>query len=1073
MTKKPFRRLFQIKACVRRRSCLRAPILEILEGRALLSGVSYTFTKIDPPGAVSAWAYGISNNGKIVGNYVDASGKQHVFMKDGSKYTTYDLPDDFPSAINDSGKIVGTYTDSADGNIERSYLFDASTLTPISFPGAVSTFATGINDSGQIVGSEHDFETGTSSQTQDHGFLLNGSTYTRFDVEGPGTGDTFPKGISDAGKIVGQYGRFTGPVGEGTFDFLKDGAAYTMLDWPRNPLGYPSGPATGVNDSGQVVGYYFGATYHGLLLSGSTQTTLDFPGANATVADGINNSGSIVGRYVDATGGHAFLATASSLTVTGLKWNTKDGGVDFQYQIQGTDLSKATTVALYWASGTTFDTVIGNPIMSVTTQTAPGTYGPIHVTPAQLGKVPAGAKYLLAVADPKNVVEAADAPGKVASLPLPDLTVTSIQWHPDFKTKWMSDPTNAGGVTFTYKISGADLSQPAPIELYWATGPTTADEKGDAITVDNNGLPLETKTSQGEDTISISSADLGTPPPGTMDLLVVLDPPIDGFPNGKIVESDESNNFMALDASPESVLAGSVHVNVIGIVIYIIFTPENGDVDAPAAALTLNQATKIVGVDHFNWVQNVSLSAFLHLYVYYGTLAQTELPRTSLDPETSDIVPDQSRLTVYSDLTGKSDPLGARVNDQWEFYWNEDKAPFNYSLWQFPYGSAEPMAAELFDDPHLSKLLFGPTGPYNNWATFETQLVGVGPDHSTISLPVVPTITWKTNAVADRPGVPNSGGPNSVLADTALPPANVSGGISDVQISYLGASESAPVLFAIPDESIPEGTRVDLQATALAPTTGASLTYSLAPGAPSGARIDPKFGVITWVPTTPGPYQLTVRVANGTNPALITAQTFTVTVQDVAPTVTLGPNTSVTAGTILSRSGTFADPGSGSFSATVDYGDGTGVQPIALNPDKTFALTHTYATAGTFTAKVTVTDQFGGVGTGTLTVKVTSPTVTNPPRSGYGAGRDAFVTTLYLDELGRLPEPAGLRFWSRLLASGVKPNSVARTIWLSPERRALVNQDLAPANTFGHSYVDALRAWHPASQTSSVRPRDL
>ena len=43
------------------------------------------------------------------------------------------------------------------------------------------------------------------------------------------------------------------------------------------------------------------------------------------------------------------------------------------------------------------------------------------------------------------------------------------------------------------------------------------------------------------------------------------------------------------------------------------------------------------------------------------------------------------------------------------------------------------------------------------------------------------------------------------------------------------------------------------------------------------------------------------------------------------------------------------------------YGDGTGVQPLTLNPDGTFALSHTYARRGTFTVTVEVVDNEGNV----------------------------------------------------------------------------------------------------------------
>jgi len=58
--------------------------------------------------------------------------------------------------------------------------------------------------------------------------------------------------------------------------------------------------------------------------------------------------------------------------------------------------------------------------------------------------------------------------------------------------------------------------------------------------------------------------------------------------------------------------------------------------------------------------------------------------------------------------------------------------------------------------------------------------------------------------------------------------------------------------------------------------------------------------------------------------------------------------------------------------ATVDYGDGSGMQPLALT-DKLFDLNYIYDVAGSYTVTVTVTDDDGGTGLDTLIVTVLSP----------------------------------------------------------------------------------------------------
>jgi hypothetical protein len=105
--------------------------------------------------------------------------------------------------------------------------------------------------------------------------------------------------------------------------------------------------------------------------------------------------------------------TSPDVAATSLTWNTAQGGVDYGYTISVADLPQATTVDLDWATGTTTDTVIGSPKISMPTQTAQGTYH-LHASPSQLGTPPAGAKYLLEVVDPGNLISPAER-SKVAS----------------------------------------------------------------------------------------------------------------------------------------------------------------------------------------------------------------------------------------------------------------------------------------------------------------------------------------------------------------------------------------------------------------------------------------------------------------------------------------------------------------------------------------------------------------------------------------------------------------------------------------------------------------------------------
>src|SRR5262249_37772863 len=93
-----------------------------------------------------------------------------------------------------------------------------------------------------------------------------------------------------------------------------------------------------------------------------------------------------------------------------------------------------------------------------------------------------------------------------------------------------------------------------------------------------------------------------------------------------------------------------------------------------------------------------------------------------------------------------------------------------------------------------------------------------------------------------------------------------------------------------------------------------------------------------------------------------------VKVFSTTPVVDAGPNGSITAGAHLSRSGSFTAPGEQQFTATVDYGDGTGEHPLQLGPYRDFVLDHVYTRAGTWTVTVTVV---GGTDSGSGSFQVT------------------------------------------------------------------------------------------------------
>lgn len=86
-----------------------------------------------------------------------------------------------------------------------------------------------------------------------------------------------------------------------------------------------------------------------------------------------------------------------------------------------------------------------------------------------------------------------------------------------------------------------------------------------------------------------------------------------------------------------------------------------------------------------------------------------------------------------------------------------------------------------------------------------------------------------------------------------------------------------------------------------------------------------------------------------------TTQQMTVTVQNVTPQ--LGPREDVTAveGEPLVQELSIIDPGADTWSATIDYGDGTALQNLQLT-SRSFELSHVYADNGTYTVQVCIKD---------------------------------------------------------------------------------------------------------------------
>ena len=139
---------------------------------------------------------------------------------------------------------------------------------------------------------------------------------------------------------------------------------------------------------------------------------------------------------------------------------------------------------------------------------------------------------------------------------------------------------------------------------------------------------------------------------------------------------------------------------------------------------------------------------------------------------------------------------------------------------------------------------------------------------------------------------------------------------------------------------------------------------------------------------------VTEKVENGLVYAKVNSLSPFVIVTNSPPAIVLPQPGPLPEGSRLTAQGSFADPDSTAWTATVDYGDNSGVQPLALNADKTFNLSHTYADEGTYPVTVNVTDNGGATGTATamMTLNNVPPTVGKVTIPAESQALNALVT---------------------------------------------------------------------------------
>ena len=258
-----------------------------------------TFTPIvDPTNPTFTQALGINNAGTVVGygNPIIYDGFQLTLPAIAANFTRQNVPgaDGGTQVIGISGAgfTVGFSVASGVTSGFKDYGNGNSTTY------YVDTFTQllGINSNGFIaVGYSSTDSAGATSQIA---FSVDdGGTNTNVNALLPYNYNSQATGVNDAGEVVGFYqsddmGHFSAftDIGGVITSFLAFGSQYTQ--------------ALGVNNYGDIVGSYVDGDLitHGFLDRAGIFSVLDVPGSSSTVINGINDLGQVVGYYIDAGG---------------------------------------------------------------------------------------------------------------------------------------------------------------------------------------------------------------------------------------------------------------------------------------------------------------------------------------------------------------------------------------------------------------------------------------------------------------------------------------------------------------------------------------------------------------------------------------------------------------------------------------------------------------------------------------------------------------------------------------------------------------------------------------------------
>jgi len=401
-----------------------------------------------------------------------------------------------------------------------------------------------------------------------------------------------------------------------------------------------------------------------------------------------------------------------------------------------------------------------------------------------------------------------------------------------------------------------------------------------------------------------------------------------------------------------------------------------------------------------------------------------------------------------------------------------------------------PQAADLNQGPWaILENFLGDEARFNNREVY--IVTGVAGNKGTLKdqgRVVIPTSTWKVAVLLPRDhgladvrdyrdleiiavDMPNEPGVRNVEWSTYL-----------TTVDAIEAETGYDLLAALPDEI-----EAAIESNSQPPLAVLSGTAALAEGGSgsfdASGSLDPNGSIVSYhwnfgdggtgegasvahVFAQDGAFVVTVTTTD--NDGLTDTASMTVTVGNVAPVLAGIADGSLDEGDAYTVSGSFTDPGADTWTASVNWGDGSAPSQ-AIVTGHAFSLVHVYPNAGTFTVTVTVADDDSSVsGTHSVTVVATVPepeTVDLSPALGL---IDQLVSARKISrDFGNLLKAQvrsaqQLVDQDKLCAAKMTLNTVLMSVDLLVRFRQITAADAAPLRTFLQQAIADISELHAA-----------